>query len=251
MSKKKEHDSRQTTQDSNSQTKSELTDGKPVTSEDLKNAEGPTDTAEEEGKEITGDSLQPEDKADENTPEPGKTPEEIIDELKNEIKAAADRYLRLMAEFDNYKKRTSREFERMIESANEKLMIELISVRETFELAITHGEKGSDYKQLLDGIKLLFNKFDGILKANGLVPFAAIGDPFDPEIHDALMKMPHNDIPENHIVDIHEKGYRLKDRIVKHAKVIVSSGKPDIAPANGADGSEECKNIRASIEGGS
>ena len=157
-------------------------------------------------------------------PEPEKRPSEIIDELKMEIKVAGDRYLRLMAEFDNYKKRTAREYGSLIESANEKLMLELITVRETFELALKHAENGTEYHQLFDGLKLIFNKFDSVLSANGLTPFAAVGEAFDPQIHDALIKIPHNEVPEDHIAEIHEKGYRLKDRIIKHARVIVSAG---------------------------
>ncbi|MBN1309020.1 MAG: nucleotide exchange factor GrpE [Chitinispirillaceae bacterium] len=159
-------------------------------------------------------------------PEPEKSTSEIIDELKSEIKAAGERYLRLMAEFDNYKKRTAREYGSLIESANEKLMLELITVRETFELALRHAENGTEYQQLFDGLKLIFNKFDGVLSANGLTPFADVGEAFDPQIHDALMKIPHNEVPEDHIAEIHEKGYRLKERVIKHARVIVSAGTP-------------------------
>jgi molecular chaperone GrpE len=155
-----------------------------------------------------------------------KTPEETIGELTIGLQSANERYLRLMAEFDNFKKRTSREYERMVESANEKLMLEMIAVRETFELALKHGETATDYQQLFDGVKLIFAKFDGVLTANGLTAFAEIGDEFDPQLHDALLKVPHPEIPEDHITDIHEKGYRLKDRVVKHARVIVSAGVP-------------------------
>jgi molecular chaperone GrpE len=114
----------------------------------------------------------------------------------------------------------------MVESANEKLMTELIHVRNTFELALKHGETSTDYLQLFEGIKLIFTKFDAVLTGNGLTSFGVAGEPFDPSLHDALMKMPHADIPEDHIADVYEKGYRLKDRIIKHARVIVSSGKP-------------------------
>ncbi|MBN1578540.1 MAG: nucleotide exchange factor GrpE [Chitinispirillaceae bacterium] len=172
-------------------------------------------------------------------PEPEKSASEIINELKSQIKTAGDRYLRLMAEFDNYKKRTAREYACLVESANEKLMLDLIAVRETFELALKHGENGSDYQQLFDGIKLIFNKFDGVLSANGLTPFAAVGEPFDPQIHDALMKIPHEEVSEDHIADIHEKGYRLKDRIIKHARVIISAGKPPTSSAAASGASEE------------
>jgi molecular chaperone GrpE len=131
-----------------------------------------------------------------------------------------------MAEFDNYKKRTGREYERMVESANEKIMLELIDVRENFERALQHGEKNTEYQSFLDGIKLIFVKFDGVLSANNLTPFAEIGEAFDPQIHDALMKTPHDEIPEDHISEIYEKGYRVKERVIKHARVIVSAGKP-------------------------
>jgi len=163
------------------------------------------------------------------------TPAEVIAGLESQLKAASDRYLRLMAEFDNYKKRTIREYEQMVECANEKLMLELVAVRETFELALKHGENGTDYAQLFDGVKLIFAKFDGVLSANGLSPFAAPGEPFDPQMHDALLKVPNDKIPEDHIADIHEKGYKLKDRIIKHARVIVSAGKPQQAPCKDND----------------
>jgi molecular chaperone GrpE len=153
-------------------------------------------------------------------------PGESIDALKDELKNANDRYLRLMAEFDNYKKRTTRDYQRMVELANEKLMKEMIHIRNTFELAIKHGENATDYQKFYDGIKLIFSKFDDVLYANGLSSFAEKGEPFDPLMHEALMKMPHTEIPDEHIADIYEKGYRLHDRIIKHAKVIVSSGKP-------------------------
>ena len=163
------------------------------------------------------------------------TPDEVIAGLESQLKAASDRYLRLMAEFDNYKKRTIREYEQMVECANEKLMLELVAVRETFELALKHGENGTDYAQFFEGVKLIFAKFDGVLGANGLAPFAAPGEPFDPQMHDALLKVPNDEIPEDHIADIHEKGYKLKDRIIKHARVIVSAGKPQQAPCKDND----------------
>ncbi|MBN1761154.1 MAG: nucleotide exchange factor GrpE [Chitinispirillaceae bacterium] len=188
-----------------------------------------TETAsvqEREAQQQPSDEKATPEAATDEPQEEEKSPEEVIEELGSELTTANERYLRLMAEFDNYKKRTSREYERMVESANEKLMLEMIGVRETFELALKHGENGTDYKQLFDGVKLIFNKFDGVLSANGLTPFAAIGDEFDPQIHDALLKVPHPELPEDHIADIHEKGYRLKDRVIKHARVIVSAGAP-------------------------
>lgn len=219
-----------------SKKKQQHADGKAPAAEEITEttASPDTDTLEthEEDRE-TGEppTDEPSSKEEEETsgeePQEEKNPDEIINELRNELKNANDRYLRLMAEFDNYKKRTGREYERMVKSANEKLMLELIDVRENFERALLHGEKSTEYQHFFDGIKLIFVKFDSVLSGNDLTPFAEVGDEFDPQIHDALMKTPHDEIAEDHITEIYEKGYRLKERVIKHARVIVSAGKPD------------------------
>jgi molecular chaperone GrpE len=151
---------------------------------------------------------------------------ESVEDLKSQIANWNDRYLRLMAEFDNYKKRSSRDYQAMVDSANERLMTDLVEVRENFERAVKNGEQSTDYKTLFDGVKLIYNKFDTVLSKHGLETFGSAGEPFDPMQHDALMKAPHAQIPEDHIADIYERGYRLKGKIMKHARVIVSSGKP-------------------------
>lgn len=149
---------------------------------------------------------------------------ESIDELKALVNVEKDRYLRLMAEFDNYKKRISRDYDRLVESANEKLILDLVDVRENFDRAIQSAQNNTDYQGLLDGLNLIYSKFKSVLDKNGLEVFAAPGDQFDPQIHDALMKTAHPEIPEDHISEVYEKGYKLKGRVIKHAKVIVSSG---------------------------
>jgi len=149
-----------------------------------------------------------------------------VGSLKTQIAEMNDRYIRLMAEFDNYKKRISREYERQVESANEKLMVEMVDIRENFERALRSGETCDDFNTLFEGMKLIFNKFDGVLNRNGLETFTAVGDPFDPAMHDALMKTPKEGVPEDHIAEIYERGYKLKNKVIKHAKVIVSSGAP-------------------------
>jgi molecular chaperone GrpE len=154
-------------------------------------------------------------------------PVDSLDDLKRQLEEQSDRYLRLMAEFDNFKKRISRDYERLVESANEKLISELIEVRENFERAVKTGESANDAKILFDGMKLIFAKFDEVLSKNGLEPFGAPGELFNPQMHDALMKSPHADIAEDHIAEVFEKGYYLKKRVLRHARVVVSSGKPE------------------------
>ncbi|MDR2579219.1 MAG: nucleotide exchange factor GrpE [Chitinispirillales bacterium] len=165
------------------------------------------------------------------SPEPGPETLETVDDsetavntLKQELDASRDRYLRLMAEFDNYKRRAAKEYERLTESANEKLMLEIVEVRENFERALKAGESGGDFAPFFDGMRLIFAKFEEVLSRNGLTVFAEPGEPFDPAVHDALVNTPHPEIPAEHIAEVFERGYRLKDKIVKHARVIVSSG---------------------------
>jgi molecular chaperone GrpE len=147
-----------------------------------------------------------------------------VDELSEQVASVNDKYLRLMAEFDNFKRRSAKEYERMIEAANERLMKDITEVRENFERAF---KSNADAEKFSEGMKLIFAKLNTILQKHGLEVYAENGQKFDPEIHDALMKMPHHEFDEGHIVEVHERGYKLKGNILKHAKVVVSSGKPE------------------------
>jgi len=169
-----------------------------------------------------------------------KSPIDSLEDLKQKIETQCDQYLRLMAEFDNFKKRVSRDNERLIETANERLMIELIDVRENLERAVNAGGQCDNAKALLDGMKLIFAKLNDVLVKNGLEPFGVTGEQFDPQLHDALMKTPHETIPDEHIVEVFEKGYTLNNRVIKHARVAVSSG--PAVKENGTDNAEtkEC-----------
>jgi molecular chaperone GrpE len=147
-----------------------------------------------------------------------------IEELSGQIEALNDKYLRLMAEFDNYKRRSAKDYERLVEAANERLIKDIIEVRENFERAFKSNDQGEKF---VEGMKLNFAKLNSILQKHGVEVYAEPGHEFNPELHDALMRAPHETIPDSHITDVHEKGYKLKGKIIKHAKVVVSSGKPE------------------------
>jgi molecular chaperone GrpE len=144
--------------------------------------------------------------------------------LRQEVEAGKDRYLRLMAEFDNYKRRSGKEYERLVSAANEKLILEMVEVRENFERALKSGGAGGEFAPFYEGMKLIFAKYDEVLTRNGLTPFAETGESFDPMIHDALMKAPNARIPADCVAEVFERGYRLNDKVIKHARVVVSSG---------------------------
>jgi len=147
-----------------------------------------------------------------------------IEELNTLVTSLNDKYLRLMAEFDNYKRRSAKEYERLIESANERLLKDIIEVRENFDRAFKSNDQGEKF---VEGMKLNTAKLNSILEKHGLEVYAEPGHEFNPELHDALMRAPHESIPDSHISDVHERGYKLKGKIIKHAKVVVSSGKPE------------------------
>jgi molecular chaperone GrpE len=163
---------------------------------------------------------------------------EKIDELKSQLDAANDKYLRLMAEFDNFKRRTAKEYQQLIEQANEKLIKDIIEVRENFERAFKAHKEGADHKPFMDGMKMIFTKLDNVLHRHGLEVYCEPGQEFDPQLHDAMMKTAHEKIPEHHIAEVVEKGYKLKGKVIKHSLVIVSSGKPGPA-APGKENSRE------------
>ena len=145
-----------------------------------------------------------------------------MNQLQGELDLQKDKYVRLMAEFDNFKKRTAGEYAKMIEMANKNLMEDLIEIRETFQKALSSEADTGAFKE---GVALIYSKFDEILAKHGLENFGEIGDDFDPSLHDAMMKQTSNDVEEGKIAVIFQKGYKLKSNIIRHAKVVISSGK--------------------------
>lgn len=139
-----------------------------------------------------------------------------------QINALNDKYLRLMDEFENYKRRDVKEHDRLIEAADELLIKELIEVRENFDRAFKVKDRG---EQFVEGMKLNLEKLNSILHKHGLEAYDEPGARFDPKLHEALLCAPNEGVPDLHITDILERGYTVKGNIVKHATVAVSSGK--------------------------
>lgn len=155
-----------------------------------------------------------------------------LDKAKKEIKAlqaqvaeSKDRYVRLMAEFDNFRRRTAKEQLELIETANGKLLEKLSEVLDNFERAASpENNKQKDYDAFAKGIQMIHDQFAKILKDAGLEQLDPVGEPFDPNYHEALMHQASDTVPESHVVQVFQKGYKLKNKLLKTAKVIVSSG---------------------------
>jgi len=145
--------------------------------------------------------------------------------LKAALADANDRNLRLIAEFDNYRRRTAKEQLELIETANGKLLEKLSEVQDNFERAFASENKAQDLEAFEKGMQMIYNQFAKILTDAGLEQIDPTGAEFDPNMHEALMQQPSETVPEGHVVTVFQKGYKLKNKILKTAKVIVSSGK--------------------------
>ncbi len=145
--------------------------------------------------------------------------------LDEALKEKEDQYLRLAAEFDNYKKRTSRDFARLIETANQELIKELLEILDNFKRALSVENDNSDFESYSKGIKLIYNQLDTLLKEHGLEEIEAVGGEFDPELHEAVMTIETDDVPEDHVAGELQKGYKLKGRVIRHSRVSVAKSK--------------------------
>ncbi len=149
--------------------------------------------------------------------------EEQVD-LMEEVQKEKENFLRLFAEFENYKKRTSRERIELFSTANRELMTALLPVLDDFERGLNEIEKASD-GPLLEGMKLIYNKFKNTLTQKGLKEVEVKpGDTFDAEVHEAISQVPAPDKKlKGKIIDIVEKGYMLGDSIIRYPKVVMGS----------------------------
>ena len=144
-----------------------------------------------------------------------------LEELKGNLKQEKDKYLRLFAEFENFKKRTSRERIELFKTAGQEVISNLLPVLDDFERAIDQTPK--DQQVHIEGFVLINNKIGDILKSNGLiVTETQVGDAFDAENHEAITLIPATDPSlKGKIIDVTEKGYQLGDKIIRFPKVVV------------------------------
>jgi len=141
-----------------------------------------------------------------------------------EYKVLNDRFLRLAAEFENYKRLTQRDQRDQIRFANELLLKELLPVVDNMERAIKAAQDNGGSSALVQGVDLTLKQLSGALAKFGVQAVEAVGQAFDPNAHQAVAHVPSDSVPSNHVVDEFQKGYRLYDRILRAAMVSVSSG---------------------------
>lgn len=151
-----------------------------------------------------------------------KGKEKEIEKLKKELEELKDKYLRKAAEFENFRKRKEREMEEFWKAANADLIRKLLPILDDMERSIESAKKDKNFDALVEGIELVYKSFLKVLESEGVTQIDACGQEFDPEIHEALMQVEKEDVQPNTVVEQHQKGYRLGDKVLRPAKVIVS-----------------------------
>lgn len=150
-----------------------------------------------------------------------------------ECKSLNDRYVRLAAEFENYKRLSQRDQRDQIRYGNEQILKELLPVVDNMERAIKAAtEGGGNGSALIQGVDLTLKQLVGALGKFGVQPIESVGQPFDPMLHQAVSQIPSDAVPEQHVAAEYQKGYRLHDRILRAAMVGVSSGRPSSGTEN-------------------
>lgn len=174
---------------------------------EAENAEGTADTAKKDPDSAA-------DKADKEAAA-----------LKKQLAEEKDRYLRLAAEYDNFRKRSSKEREAAYTDAYAEALRQIIPVVDNLERAAGFASDGAqaDAKQLSDGVQMILSQFADVLKKLGIEPFGEAGENFDPQLHNAIMHEDNPELGENVITDVFQKGYRRGDRIIRFAMVKVAN----------------------------
>ncbi|MEJ2543533.1 MAG: nucleotide exchange factor GrpE [Calditrichaceae bacterium] len=143
-------------------------------------------------------------------------------ELEDQINQLKDQNIRKIAEFENYKRRTEKEFLAHLEFANEGLIVELLPVLDDFERFLDHADDNDATKVFKDGVELVYRKLYSALEKKGLKVMEVIGEEFDSEKHEALMQVDSDEVESGYIVDQHLKGYLINDKVIRHAQVLVA-----------------------------
>jgi molecular chaperone GrpE len=166
-----------------------------------------------------------------------KHADDVIAELRRDMSEFKDKYLRAHAEMDNLRKRTEREKEDISKYANTKLARDLLSVGDNFQralAAVPAGAADADpaLKSLVDGVSMTEREFNSVLDKHGVKRIEAMGQPFNPHLHQAVMELPNAEVPAGTVVQVFQAGYVIEDRTLRPAMVAVSTGgtKADPSP---------------------
>jgi molecular chaperone GrpE len=146
-----------------------------------------------------------------------------MEDLQKQLDQYKDLLLRKAAEFDNYRRRMENETSNILKYATESLVEDLLPVLDDFERSLKHMKESKENDALVKGIELIYQKLMKVLEGRGVKPFETVGKEFNVDYHDALLQIPRSDVPHHTILEEVERGYTLNDKVIRHAKVVVSS----------------------------
>ncbi|MGB2980711.1 MAG: nucleotide exchange factor GrpE [Candidatus Zixiibacteriota bacterium] len=170
------------------------------------------------------------EKGEKKEPKPATETDLLKEQLaksEEQAKELEDRLLRLAAEYDNYRKRTAREFEAICQSANENLISKLLDTMDNFERALDSAKTSNDYDSFRKGVELIYTHLKELLEKEGLKEIDAVCKPFDPNFHEAVTQCESEEHEEGIVADEMCKGYMLNEKLLRPSKVVVSKGKPE------------------------
>lgn len=181
---------------------------------------------QEEDKQVQKEQEEQNESQTTNETTENESATEEISELEQkeiEVKELNDKYLRLYSEFDNFRRRTQKEKLELYKTAGEDIFKSLLPVMDDFERAKKSMEETEDYGSLKEGVDLIFNKLLGVFKTHGAEPMESpVGKEFDSELHEAITQIPApEESMKGKVVDEIEKGYTLKEKVIRYAKVVV------------------------------
>jgi len=182
-----------------------------------------TEQPEDKQENISGKSpIGRDDKANEENETADAS--EVIAKFETLVKEQNEKYVRLYAEFDNFRRRTLKEKADLIKYGGEEIILSILPVLDDMERALAHHKEAKDHKPLQEGLDLISQKLRTILTAKGVQPMEPKGEVFDPELHDAITNIPAtSDEMKGKVAEVVEKGYLLNGKVIRHAKVVVAN----------------------------
>lgn len=158
-----------------------------------------------------------------------------LNQAAEEVNAHKERYLRTVADLENYRKRALREKEEARKQATCGLLEDLLPIMDNFKLGLQSAGQHEGGNVFAEGFKMILNQMDSVLKQNGLEEINPDGAVFDPNFHESIAHLPSDSVKDGHILEVHRIGYKIQERLLRPAQVVVSSG----APAESRDPGQE------------
>jgi molecular chaperone GrpE len=189
------------------------------------------------GPSPTGEDAQPSTGDEARSDQPAQ-PEDPVQALQARVEQLEEKLARARADLQNAQKRHAIERSQAIRYANAEVMKSLLGVLDDFERSLEAAQTSSNLEAVVDGVRLVYENLTKALRDHGLEPIPALHEPFDPEVHEALLQERSQDYPPGTVVQEVARGYRLRDRVVRPSKVIVSKKPEEEAGAAGPDGAE-------------